>query len=123
MIMKTSKPSFHFLLNAPVLLHTITHDCKGCNCSRSANGSEGLCTSHLFILHEDTCAKRKVIMAVLLQIHVFWNMSSRMTDTDLSQVSHELLLPFLISYLAVRWIKWLGQYLYFHSHNSFWCVI
>jgi len=50
MTMKTHKPSFHCLLNAPALQHTITPDCYSCNSSRSANGGEGLCTSCLFIL-------------------------------------------------------------------------
>ena len=51
-------------------------------------------------LHEDTRAKCKVIIAVLLQIQVFWNMtSSRMTDTDFSEVSYKILLsiPYKLS--------------------------
>lgn len=44
-------------------------------------------------LPEDTRAKCKVIIAVLTQIQVFYNMmSSRMTDNDLSEVSYKILL-------------------------------
>jgi hypothetical protein len=46
-------------------------------------------------LQEDTRAKFKVIRAVLMQIQVFWNMtSSRMTDTDRSEVHYEILLSY-----------------------------
>jgi hypothetical protein len=51
-------------------------------------------------LQEDTRAKCKVIVAVLMQIQVFWNMaSSRMTDTDRSEVSYKILLsiPYKLS--------------------------
>jgi len=44
-------------------------------------------------LQEDVRAKCKVIIVVLMQIQVFWNMtSSRMTDMDRSEVSYKILL-------------------------------
>jgi hypothetical protein len=50
-------------------------------------------------LQEDTRVKCKVITAVLMQIQVFWNMSSRMTDIDPSEVSYKILLsiPYALS--------------------------
>ena len=59
-----------------------------------------VCARQVYLsLQEDTHVKCKVIIAVFMQIQVFWNMSSRMTDTDLSEVSYKILLsiPYILS--------------------------